>query len=89
MKDDDGAYFRGRQQASQVWKGAVWGAELLRKGIIWDVRNGERVRFWKDVWLGSRPLIEEGVGIVDQDQEDCKVGHYWHLRVGWKWHDLQ
>lgn len=73
VKEDDGAHFRERERVSQIWRGAVWRAELSRKGFVWDVRNEERTRFWKDIWLGSKPLIEEGVNVVRLEQEDLKV----------------
>lgn len=36
----------------------MWGAELLRKGLRWDVRNGRRAMFWKDVCLEQVALTE-------------------------------
>lgn len=89
VKESDGAHFRGRQRASQVWKGAIWGAELLRQGMVWEVSNGETVRFWKEVWVGRKPFIEQVGAAVDQEHVDCRVAHYWQWGRGWKWHELQ
>lgn len=33
VKKEDGANFVVKHNASQIWKGLVWGAELLRKGL--------------------------------------------------------
>lgn len=34
IRDGDGAHFGGRHRASQIWRGVVWGAELLWKGPV-------------------------------------------------------
>ncbi|KAL6195493.1 hypothetical protein ACLB2K_031112 [Fragaria x ananassa] len=36
---------------SQVWRGLVWGKELLCAGIRWRVSSGESVKIWGDKWL--------------------------------------
>ena len=36
---------------SPVWKGIEAGLELLKKGIIWRVGNGEHIRIWRDPWI--------------------------------------
>lgn len=88
LNEEDGAHFRGRQRASQIWKGAVWGAELLRKGLVWTVRNGECTCFWTDTWLGKRPLMEERGDVVHQDEACLKVAQYWQRDQGWRWQVL-
>jgi hypothetical protein len=37
--------------ASPVWKGIEYGLELLKKGVIWRIGNGERVKVWRDPWI--------------------------------------
>lgn len=49
VKNEGRAHFRDRQRSSQIWKEVSWGAELLRKGPLWEVRNGRSAFFWKDV----------------------------------------
>jgi hypothetical protein len=45
---------------SYTWRSILKGLELLKKGIIWRIGNGEDVRIWEDPWVprGStrRPL---------------------------------
>jgi hypothetical protein len=37
--------------ASASWKGVEHGLELLKKGVIWRIGNGKKVRIWRDNWL--------------------------------------
>jgi hypothetical protein len=37
--------------SSTPWKGIVYGLELLKKGIIWRIGNGNAVKIWRDRWL--------------------------------------
>lgn len=39
--------------ASPVWKGK-FGLELLKKGIIWRVGNGESIQIQRDQWIPRR-----------------------------------
>jgi hypothetical protein len=36
---------------SPCWQGIMHGLELLKKGIIWRIGNGEKVRIWRDNWI--------------------------------------
>ena len=36
---------------SEVWKGILHGLELVKKGVIWRVGNGMKIRTWRDPWL--------------------------------------
>lgn len=65
---EDGAHFQVKQRVSQIWKAATWGADLLRNGLRWEARNGERIFFWKDVWLASKLLQEEVNSMVEENQ---------------------
>lgn len=76
VKVEDGAHLRARQRASQFWRGVLWGAELLKQGIILEVRNGERAFFWRDISLGT-PLQEEAEGAVEFDQVGKRVAEFW------------
>lgn len=58
-------------------EGVTLGSELLRKGIRWEVRNGERALIWKDVWLGNRPLEEVASGGMELGQLSKKVIEIW------------
>lgn len=42
---------------SSTWKAFSYGLELLKKGLVWRVENGESIRIWRDSWL---PRISNG-----------------------------
>jgi hypothetical protein len=41
---------------SNFWKGVICAARVAKMWYRWKVGNGKKVRFWKDVWLGSSNL---------------------------------
>ena len=41
--------------ASSSWSAISHGLELLKKGLIWRVGNGESIRVWRDNWI-PRPF---------------------------------
>jgi len=34
-----------------TWRSILKGIQLLKKGIIWRVWNGDRINIWDDPWL--------------------------------------
>lgn len=42
--------------ASYVWRSIVWGKELLDKGLVKRIGNGETTKVYKDKWL-PRPAL--------------------------------
>jgi hypothetical protein len=36
---------------SYTWRSILKGLELLKKGIIWRMGNGENIKIWEDPWL--------------------------------------
>lgn len=84
----DGDHFRTKDRMSQVRKAVVWVTELLRRGLQWEVYNGGRVFFWKDNWLGPKPL-QSRMGMVEEELRGVKVAEYWVNGSGWKWELLQ
>jgi hypothetical protein len=39
------------QNTSPCWQGIIHGLELLKKGVIWRINDGTKVRIWRDNWL--------------------------------------
>ena len=37
--------------SSPTWKGIEHGLELLKKGTIWRVNNGQNIQIWRDNWV--------------------------------------
>lgn len=56
LSDEGLLHFKVKQRSSIIWKGITWGADLLCKGLKWEVKNDERVRFWLDKWIEDVPL---------------------------------
>jgi hypothetical protein len=49
--------------ASTTWQGVQHGLELLKRGLIWRVGNGESIRIWRDSWI---PRNGEGKPVTPQ-----------------------
>lgn len=49
---------------SYSWRSILKGVQLLKKGIIWRVGNGENIRVWEDPWIprGSTRKISSPKG---------------------------
>lgn len=82
-------HFKERSRPSHILRGILWGAELLKKGLRWEVRDGRRVSFWKDAWLGDKPLLEEATSVVGLEQEGKRVADLGEQGRGWKWSEVQ
>jgi hypothetical protein len=46
----------GDAGASNFWKGVMWATRVAKMGYRLRVRNGKKIRFWEDVWIGSSSL---------------------------------
>jgi hypothetical protein len=46
------------KNASASWKGVEHGLELLKKGTIWRVGNGSKIRIWRDNWISRDGLLK-------------------------------
>lgn len=40
---------------SPTWQAICHGLELLKKGIVWRIANGQNTRIWRDRWLVREP----------------------------------
>jgi hypothetical protein len=54
---------------SYVWRSILKGLQVLKKGIIWRIGDGSRVRIWEDPWFPSgvtrQPTTHKG--------DDCEL----------------
>lgn len=41
--------------ASSTWQAIQYGLELLKKGIVWRVGDGQNIRIWRDRWVPREP----------------------------------
>ena len=46
----------GGPHGRALWKGIMLGVADFRRWVGFKVRDGSRVRFWKDIWCGDRSL---------------------------------
>lgn len=97
MSDSEGQYglkergfkdFKVKQRYSQVWKGLVWGAQLLHEGLRWRVRDGLKTKFWVDKWLGDESLKQNCRQTMPEEDLQNRVHAYWEQGRGWKWEVL-
>ena len=44
--------------SSPSWKGIEFGLELLKKGIIWRVGNGDKIQIWRNNWIPKDSLLK-------------------------------
>lgn len=75
--------------ASNVWRGIVCAAPIIKEGTRKLIFNGHDTFFWRDVWLMSEPLL--GFKLIDIELVDSyrKVSDYWERGVGWDWDALE
>ncbi|CAL8157237.1 unnamed protein product [Prunus armeniaca] len=69
-----------KQDCSATWRSVLYGVELLRKGMVWRVGNGDKVNFWKDHWVADLPLLHYA-GVQSGIYLDCKVSNF--FKEGW------
>lgn len=78
--------FKPKQRSSNTWQGIIWGSELLREGLRWKVKNGERVSFWKYKWLHKSSLLQSLTQTIGEKDQQAAVRSFWEDYRGWKGH---
>lgn len=69
---------------SQFWKGILKTKEILKWGLKAHVKNGQKTRFWEDVWIREIPLKLEYPRLYALCKDKgCLVADYWE-NDGWK-----
>jgi hypothetical protein len=53
---------------SYTWRSILKGVGVIKKGLIWRVRNGEEINIWSDPWMNregpKRPITPRGQNII-------------------------
>jgi hypothetical protein len=45
-------------EVSPTWRAIQHGLELLKKGLMWRVRSGEKIQIWRDHWIPWPPFLK-------------------------------
>lgn len=73
-----------RVRGSQFWKGILKTRENLKWGLKVVVNNGQKTRFWEEVWIGETPLKLEFPRLFTLSKDrGCLVANCWE-GDGWK-----
>lgn len=75
-------------RASIIWRGIEWCSELLQQGLRWEVRDGERTRFWSDRWFVDYPLHTDCALQLMAEDLQLSVAAYWGAGQGWLWREV-
>ncbi|XP_062006018.1 uncharacterized protein LOC133723218 [Rosa rugosa] len=75
--------YRKPPNCSSTWTGVVYGANLLRKGLMWRIGNGASTKFWVDRWtscgiLENYALNHDTIDINSLVQ-DFWINNDWNL----------
>jgi hypothetical protein len=46
------------REASPTWRLIEHGLALLKKGVIWSIKSGNKVQIWRDPWIPSPPSFK-------------------------------
>ena len=74
-----------KKRASNVWRGIVSVAHIIQQGESMVIWNGKNTFFWRDKWLGNKPLMELAIKEIPMNLSYCVVHEYWEKERGWKW----
>lgn len=71
---------------SYTWRSIIKGVELLKKGIIWRIGDGNSVNIWKDPWLARDgallPITPRGHCVYNKVSDlICPISGQWDERL--------
>ena len=68
---DPNIFYSNPTNCSPFWKGVIWAARAAKMGFRWVVGNGQRVKFWSDVWIGtcSLAIVFWDLFVISNEQE--------------------
>ncbi|ONI05713.1 hypothetical protein PRUPE_5G020600 [Prunus persica] len=50
---------------SLVWRGIVWGRQVIKQGLVWRVSDGQSIKMFQDQWIPKlftfKPLLNNGL----------------------------
>ncbi|WCJ23870.1 Polynucleotidyl transferase ribonuclease H-like superfamily protein [Euphorbia peplus] len=77
--------FRAHPPHSHIWGCILKGAAGVHIGAARVVGNGESTKFWTDIWVGTRPLLDQRISDVPEEKLGDRVLDYWRADGGWSW----
>jgi hypothetical protein len=64
--------------ASNFWQGVMWAARAAKLGYRWKVKNGVKIKFWKDMWFRSTSLaIQYWELYVIVNEQNATIANLW------------
>lgn len=57
--------------------------EVVLPGTGWVLGNGRKIKFWKDKWLGDKPLLNLVTTMVPMGELEMHAQDMWRDGVGW------
>ncbi|XP_040372858.1 uncharacterized protein LOC112194030 [Rosa chinensis] len=73
--------YQQTKDCSSTWRSVLNGVNLLKKGLIWRVGDGRKIKFWTDVWFPPTALINYALpdSIINIEDTVCS---FWNDN-GW------
>jgi hypothetical protein len=60
----------------------MWAAKAGKLGYRWNMGNGQRIRFWEDLWVGSYSLAIQYWGLYSSvNEHDKSISEIWDEEV--------
>ncbi|XVF12875.1 hypothetical protein REPUB_Repub08aG0157600 [Reevesia pubescens] len=78
-----------KSNSSSTWKGLLQTRDGIRRGIRWQVGNGNTIKFWSDWWVGTGPLIHFSTHDMESLDVNMKVNAVLDATGNWDLHRLQ
>lgn len=75
-----------KRKGSNYWNGLITYWEVFRKQLVWNVGNGEDVRFWLDQWLPNKENLINYCNLDPNSEElQLPIAHYITYNGEWNW----
>lgn len=78
-----------RHGSCHMWQSFVHGADLLKEGCRWNVRNVKNVSFGGDKWLTNSPFAKNALASMSLEDGQAKISDYYEEMRGWRWEKFQ